>query len=76
MYYNDIMLCYGITEDELKTAYAQKFERNTKRRQRITPTRLLVGVILILSHQYYKAWFDKRNSSANWYRANWRRNAM
>ncbi len=31
MYYNDIMLCYGITEDELKTAYTQKFERNMKR---------------------------------------------
>lgn len=31
MYYNDILLCYGITEDELKQAYTQKFERNMKR---------------------------------------------
>lgn len=31
MYYNDIMLCYGITEDELKTAYTTKFEKNMKR---------------------------------------------
>ena len=31
MYYNDVMLCYGITEDELKQAYVEKFERNMKR---------------------------------------------
>ncbi len=31
MYYNDILLCYGITEDELKTAYTEKFERNMKK---------------------------------------------
>ena len=31
MYYNDILLCYGITADELKEAYTQKFERNMKR---------------------------------------------
>ena len=31
MYYNDVMLCYGITADELKQAYAEKFERNMKR---------------------------------------------
>lgn len=31
MYYNDVMLCYGITEDELKEAYISKFERNMKR---------------------------------------------
>ena len=31
MYYNDIMLCYGITSDELKQIYVQKFERNMKR---------------------------------------------
>ena len=31
MYYNDVMLCYGITEDELKEAYVSKFERNMKR---------------------------------------------
>ena len=31
MYYNDVMLCYGITEDELKEAYVEKFERNMKR---------------------------------------------
>ena len=33
MYYNDVMLCYGITEDELKQAYVEKFERNMKRWQ-------------------------------------------
>lgn len=31
MYYNDVMLCYGITADELKKAYTEKFERNMKR---------------------------------------------
>ncbi|MBQ8780644.1 MAG: DUF550 domain-containing protein [Oscillospiraceae bacterium] len=31
MYYNDVMLCYGITADELKTAYIQKFNKNMKR---------------------------------------------
>ena len=31
MYYNDVMLCYGITADELKKNYEQKFEKNMKR---------------------------------------------
>ena len=31
MYYNDILLCYGITAEELKQAYTQKFERNMTR---------------------------------------------
>ena len=31
MYYNDVMLCYGITSDELKQAYVEKYERNMKR---------------------------------------------
>ena len=31
MYFNDVMLCYGITEEELKQAYIEKFERNMKR---------------------------------------------
>ena len=31
MYYNDIMLCLGITPEELKSAYVQKFERNMTR---------------------------------------------
>ena len=31
MYYNDVMLCFGITADELKQAYIDKFERNMKR---------------------------------------------
>lgn len=31
MYYNDVMLCYGITEEELKKAYTEKFERNMTR---------------------------------------------
>lgn len=31
MYYNDVMLCYGITEDELKKAYTEKFHKNMER---------------------------------------------
>ena len=31
MYYNDVLLCYGITADELKQSYVEKFERNMKR---------------------------------------------
>ena len=31
MYFNDVMLCYGITEEEMKKAYTEKFERNMKR---------------------------------------------
>ena len=31
MYYNDIMLCYGITSEELKEAYTEKFKKNMKR---------------------------------------------
>lgn len=31
MYFNDVMLCYGISEEELKKAYTEKFERNMKR---------------------------------------------
>ncbi len=31
MYYNDILLCYGITAEELKEAYTKKFERNMDR---------------------------------------------
>ena len=31
MYYNDVLLCYGITAEELKQSYTDKFERNLKR---------------------------------------------
>jgi len=31
MYYNDVMLCYGITVDELKQAYTEKFKKNMTR---------------------------------------------
>lgn len=31
MYYNDVLLCYGITADELKQSYTSKFEKNMKR---------------------------------------------
>ena len=31
MYYNDVLLCYGISPDELKAAYAAKFEKNMTR---------------------------------------------
>ena len=30
MYYNDVMLCYGITAEELKNSYSAKFEKNMK----------------------------------------------
>lgn len=31
MYYNDVMLCYGISAEELKNSYSAKFEKNMKR---------------------------------------------
>lgn len=31
MYYNDVLLCYGISEEELKSAYIAKFEKNMQR---------------------------------------------
>ena len=31
MYYNDVLLCYGISSEELKTVYVEKFKRNMKR---------------------------------------------
>ena len=31
MYYNDVMLCYGISANELKQTYINKFEKNMKR---------------------------------------------
>ncbi len=31
MYYNDVMLCYGISADELKQIYTKKFEKNMNR---------------------------------------------
>ena len=31
MYYNDVLLCYGISSGELKDAYTSKFEKNMKR---------------------------------------------
>ena len=31
MYYNDVLLCYGISAEELKRAYSDKFEKNMKR---------------------------------------------
>ncbi len=31
MYYTDVLLCYGITPEELKQAYIDKFEKNMKR---------------------------------------------
>ena len=31
MYYNDILLCYGITSAELKAAYTEKFRKNLNR---------------------------------------------
>ena len=31
MYYNDVLLCYGISAEELKAVYAEKFEKNMGR---------------------------------------------
>ena len=31
MYYNDVLLCYGISAEELKESYAEKFEKNMGR---------------------------------------------
>ena len=31
MYYNDILLCYNISSEELKSAYVNKFKKNMKR---------------------------------------------
>ncbi len=31
MYYNDVLLCYGVTAEELKRSYISKFEKNMKR---------------------------------------------
>lgn len=31
MYYNDVLLCYGISADELKESYQKKFENNMTR---------------------------------------------
>ena len=31
MYFNDVMLCYGISEEELKEAYVEKFKKNMTR---------------------------------------------
>ena len=31
MYYNGVLLCYGITAEELKKAYTEKFQRNMTR---------------------------------------------
>lgn len=31
MYYNDILLCYGVSTDELKQIYIEKHEKNMKR---------------------------------------------
>lgn len=31
MYYNDVLLCYGISPEELKEAYVAKFKRNLTR---------------------------------------------
>lgn len=31
MYYNEVMLCFGITPEEMKAAYTAKFQRNMTR---------------------------------------------
>ena len=31
MYYNDVLLCFGITAEELKDTYTEKFRKNLER---------------------------------------------
>ena len=31
MYYNDVLLCYGISAEELKQSYSEKYLKNMKR---------------------------------------------
>ena len=31
MYYNDVLLCYGVAPEELRHAYTEKFQKNMKR---------------------------------------------
>lgn len=31
MYFNDVMLCYDITEEDIKKSYIEKFEKNMER---------------------------------------------
>lgn len=31
MFYNDVMLCYGISSEELKKSYSEKFKKNLGR---------------------------------------------
>ena len=31
MYYNDVMLCYGISAEELKQSYSEKYMKNMER---------------------------------------------
>lgn len=31
MYFNDVLMCYNITPEELETEYIEKHERNMKR---------------------------------------------
>ena len=31
MYYNDVMLCYGISAEELKESYTEKYRKNMER---------------------------------------------
>ena len=31
MYFNDVLLCYGITPEELEKVYREKHERNMER---------------------------------------------
>lgn len=31
MYYNDVLMCYGISSEELKKAYVDKFNKNMER---------------------------------------------
>lgn len=49
MYYNDVLLCYGISADELKTAYTEKFEKNLKRWQNRTDS----GNFLVVEYHLF-----------------------
>lgn len=44
MYYNDILMCYGITAEELKSSYVKKFEYNLKRWEKHQNNDILNGL--------------------------------
>ena len=56
MYYHDVMLCYGITSDELREAYTKKFERNMKRWSRLCSSATATSAAARWRSLYSKRW--------------------